>query len=155
MACATPSIRATDTLAILVSFSPDERTAHEHGLAAFLEAAQARRVEALFATSKGRDKIVAMLAHDLRFAPHLATEVEPDEQNAAAIAALLKRFGAGANCYAMSEDKDLDGTSMPLADALARVIGAGHGTFLSCVPGKLGYYEGETPGERYFLIRLV
>jgi hypothetical protein len=43
----------------------------------------------------------------------------------------------------------------PLADALSRVIGAGYGTFLSCVPGKLGYYEAETPGERYFLIRLV
>jgi hypothetical protein len=42
-----------------------------------------------------------------------------------------------------------------LAEALARVIGAGYGTFLSCVPGKLGYYEAATPAERYFLIRLV
>jgi hypothetical protein len=135
--------------------NPQERAAHERGLAAFLEPGQARRVEALFGTTDGRVKIIGMLAHDLRFAQHVATQVEPDEQNAVTIAALLKRFGAGINCYAMSEDKDLDGMAMPLADALARVIGAGYGTFLSCVPGKLGYYESETPGDRYFLIRLV
>jgi hypothetical protein len=51
----------------------------------------------------------------------------------------------------MSEQTELDGSLMPVADALNRVVGHGCGTFLSCVPGKLGYYEGEDPEERYLL----
>jgi len=29
----------------------------------------------------------------------------------------------------------------------------GNGTLLSCIPGRLGYFEGEDPGERYVLAR--
>jgi len=29
------------------------------------------------------------------------------------------------------------------------------GAFVSCIPGKLGYFESEEPGERYVLERAV
>jgi hypothetical protein len=32
---------------------------------------------------------------------------------------------------------------MPLADALRKIVGNGMGTFLSCVPGRLAYFEDE------------
>lgn len=32
---------------------------------------------------------------------------------------------------------------MPLSDALSAVVGSGFGTYLSCVAGKLGYFEYE------------
>jgi hypothetical protein len=87
------------------NITPQDRAAHETGLAAFLEPSLARRVEALLGNASGRTKIIEMLAHDLRFANHVAIQVEPDEQEPAIILALLKRFGAGADCYAMSEDE--------------------------------------------------
>jgi hypothetical protein len=40
---------------------------------------------------------------------------------------------------------------MLLSEALREVVGRGMGTFVLCVPGKLGYYEGEDAGERYIL----
>ena len=44
---------------------------------------------------------------------------------------------------------------MPLLEALEKVFGEGNdGTFLSCVAGKLGYYEGEEVGARYILKKL-
>ena len=38
---------------------------------------------------------------------------------------------------------------MDLQTALEEVIGYGNGTFVSCIPGKLGYFESAEPGLRY------
>jgi len=42
---------------------------------------------------------------------------------------------------------------MSLSEALAKTIGLGSGTLISCSPGKLGYFELEDLGERYILER--
>ena len=42
---------------------------------------------------------------------------------------------------------------MGLSEALAEVIGRGMGTFISCLPGKLAYFEGEERNERYICHR--
>jgi hypothetical protein len=42
---------------------------------------------------------------------------------------------------------------MSLSDALADVVGRGFGAFVSCVPEKLAYFEGESPKERYICTR--
>jgi len=39
----------------------------------------------------------------------------------------------------------VDGKRISLEVALKQVIGQGYGTLLSCVPGALGYFEGEEP----------
>ena len=62
-------------------------------------------------------------------------------------------IGAPEICYAISTDAHLDGKTVTLRDAITRIIGAGHGTVLSCVPGHLGYFEGEDSGARYVLER--
>jgi hypothetical protein len=46
-------------------------------------------------------------------------------------------------CYAVSEDDELDGKEIDLTHALETVIGPGTGTLLSCIPGKLAYFEDE------------
>jgi hypothetical protein len=46
-------------------------------------------------------------------------------------------------CYVLSEDGALDGKELLLADALGQILGRGMGTFLSCIPGKLAYFEDE------------
>ena len=57
--------------------------------------------------------------------------------------------GAPETCYALSEDSDLDGKELPLVDALSEIVGACMGTFLSRIPGKLGYFEDE--GQHWIL----
>jgi hypothetical protein len=39
---------------------------------------------------------------------------------------------------------------MPLKEALEEIS---FGALLSCIPGALGYFEGESDGERYILER--
>jgi hypothetical protein len=45
-----------------------------------------------------------------------------------------------------------DGEDMDLLTALKQIVGYGTGTVLSCVPGKLAYFEGEIR-ERFLLVR--
>ncbi len=42
---------------------------------------------------------------------------------------------------------------MNLEEALIKVVGGGNGSFVSCVPGKLGFYEFEDVKSSYLLIR--
>ena len=74
---------------------------------------------------------------------------DPDE-----LLALLKQHGARKTCYVISWDKDIDGQEMLLKDALNHVVGMGMPSILSCVPGKLAYYEAEQevlPSPRFLL----
>ena len=49
----------------------------------------------------------------------------------------------------ISVNRELDGSDMPLCDALEIAVGKGQGKFLSCIGGAPGYLEGEAPNERY------
>jgi hypothetical protein len=55
----------------------------------------------------------------------------------------LRSKGAPEKCFAISEDDDLDGKELFLSDALKEIVGRGIGTFLSCIPGRLAYFEDE------------
>jgi len=57
--------------------------------------------------------------------------------------ALLRSKGAGATVHVISEDSTIDGKQLDLEEAISRVTGGGMGTILSCIPGKLGYFEDE------------
>ena len=70
-----------------------------------------------------------------------------------ALERLLKSKGVPANCYCLSENDELDGQELPLGAALEQVVGYGMGTFISCLPGRLAYFEGEVARERYILVR--
>jgi hypothetical protein len=129
------------------------RDAHEKGLTSFLAAKQARRALALLKRKQGRAKLVGLLSHYLRLDPAYAHKLDSRQQTHDAIVTLLRRAGAGPVCYAISELAELDGKFLPLDEALLISLGTGAGTFLSCEPGRLGYYEAEDPGERYLLIR--
>ena len=53
----------------------------------------------------------------------------------------------------LAEDAALDGQELQLEEALRQIVGRGTGTFVSCVPGQLAYFEGEEPRERWLLSR--
>jgi hypothetical protein len=50
-----------------------------------------------------------------------------------------------------SENSELDGKEIDLQTALKETIGYQMGTFISCIPGKLAYFEDED--GRYILER--
>ena len=129
---------------------------HEESLIrAFVQPERRSRLLGLLSSSKGRVKLRASLAHfrdlDVRFA-HL---VEPSKHRARDIEATLRATGAPDTCHVLSEWAALDGRDMPLRSALADIVGGGMGSFVSCIPGKLGYFESEEAGERYILERTV
>ena len=120
-------------------------------LRAFIRPERVPRYMALLAKPGGRAKLRAKLAHlrdlDLRFA-HPVTEATPE-----VLERLLKAEGAGDTCYCLSENAELDDRVVSLRQALQEVVGYQMGTFLSCLPGGLAYFEGEGPRERYLLRR--
>ena len=122
-------------------------------LAAFIAPERRERFLALLGSARGRAKLRAALAHFRDLDPACVRAVPASEHTPAAIGALLRAGGAPEGCYALSEDAELDGRELPLEEALARVVGGGSSTLLSCIPGRLAYYEGEEAGERFVLLR--
>lgn len=116
---------------------------------AFTVPSKRERYSVLLRTRKGRMKVRLSLDHfgdlDLRY----CTKVPATERTPSRISALLRRLGAPDSCYVLSSNEEIDGHELKLEDALGRVMGRGCGTFICCVSGRLAYFEGETPGERY------
>jgi hypothetical protein len=102
--------------------------------------------------SKKRYKFVREFAHHGTYilAPECLRSIKPNQTNPDSICAILRSLGAPDMCYLLSEDKDLDGAEMPLLTALKQVVGGGMGTVISCLPGLLGFFEGEVR-ERFIL----
>ena len=125
---------------------------HEYQLVRcfFLPNRQARYLE-LLADHKRRPDVLKELAHfkhlDLRWAQALP----PNCNRPISIAKLLQSKGAPASCWAISESEKLDGKELDLLEALDEIVGCGMGTFLSCLPGQLAYFEDEE--NRYLLHR--
>ena len=120
---------------------------------AFLETGQARRFIALQKVKRGRDKILRYLPHNMYFIGECCVYLVSNQQSASEIAKNLRGRGAGESCYVMSDDPDMDGRVVPLKQALGSIVGFGYGTLLSCIPGRLAYYEGESLKDRHLLVR--
>jgi hypothetical protein len=132
-----------------------EQQEHELGLAQFIAREWRSRFRESLGSPKRRDKLRLQLAHfshlDSRFATHVPTR----EQRATALAARLRRKGAGDRCFLVSESSRLDGQEMALVDALGDLVdeGSDQATFVSCLPGQLAYFHDEEPDSRYLLER--
>jgi hypothetical protein len=126
---------------------------HEEGLVrAFVIRSKQERMLELLRKPKRRRDVLVTLPHFRDLDPRFA-RIVPQPHAASSILRLLQSRGAPAECYVVSEDEDLDARIMPLASALDAVVASGMGTLLSCIAGRLGYFEGEMPGERYLLDR--
>ncbi len=74
--------------------------------------------------------------------------------NPSALVKLLLGKGAGIKCWVIFwENAELDGKEIDLQTALKETVGRQMGTFISCIPGKLAYFEDED--GRYILERRV
>ena len=120
---------------------------------AFVAPERQERLLGLLRSARGRDKLRAGLAHFAALDARYAVRIPAGEQSADSIARLLRQRGAPATCVLLAEDGALDGQELQLEEALRQIVGRGMGTFVSCVPGQLAYFEGEEPRERWLLSR--
>jgi hypothetical protein len=128
---------------------------HEQGVVrAFIVRGRQERFSSFLASPKNRSKFTRELAHfssfDRRFTNAVSWKVDPGlelwahhVQGIENIARLLRSKGAGQTCWVISEDSKLDRHELQLEQALEEVLGRGIGAILSCIPGKLAYFEGE------------
>lgn len=127
---------------------------HEEGfVGAFIARDRRDRVRGQLRHHKRRRKYLDRLNHTPDLDDRFASRVPRAEQHAPEILALLRARGAPDACFAISGLGDLDGAELSLEEALSAVVGRGVGTILSCIPGRLAYYEGEEPGDRFLLER--
>ena len=127
---------------------------HEGGFLAFLAEPTKRRLETLLELGEKRRRDVRELLHhsvrlDARFAKHLTGS----EAFSGPVEALLRKRGAPSACYVLAANSNLDGREMLLGEALEAIIGMGEGAFVSCIPGRLGFYEYEDMKSSYLLSR--
>lgn len=97
---------------------------------------------------KQRPKLRARLAHFADFEEAAIVPLDPGD-----VGAQLVARGAPAECWTISEAERLDGRAWLLTDALREIIGSGIATIVSCVPGTLAFYEGESIKRRFALAR--
>jgi hypothetical protein len=134
---------------------------HEEGLAYFMEPTYRPRFRDSLTSPKRREKLIASLDHfkhlDYRWA-YDATRMRPRE-----IRDYLRKCGATDRCYVLSSDSDylqmderfrwILGTEANLSQALEDLAEGDFGTFISCIPGRLAFFEGEDLGQRFILQR--
>ncbi len=129
-----------------------ETTEHLHGLALFFEPRYRARYLGL--VERGRlDRIAKDLPHFKHLDDRFAKKMPDGRQGPAQIAATLREHGAPSRCFVLSDHPELHSTEVDLDDALTRIVGFGYGTLISCLPGRLAYFEGEEMRERYLLER--
>ena len=134
-----------------------QSTDHETAvIRAFVQRDKQDRFLGFLANPKNRKKFTESLSHfrwfDQSFAASIPWKVDQNpkltlwEKHVSGmenIYRLLKSKGAGLTCWVMSEDSEIDGRELDLRAALEHVNGRQIGTILSCVPGKLAYFESE------------
>jgi hypothetical protein len=120
------------------------RETHETQLirAFILPQRQSRYLE-LLPNPRRRKDVTRELAHFKHIDPRRIVPQPTNKMHTADILETLRTKGALEKCFAISEDDDLDGKELLLSEALKAIVGRGIGTFLSCIPGRLAYFEDE------------
>jgi len=127
---------------------------HEKGFLRFVARHRAPRLEHLMTSGeKGRLKLRALLANDIQLDSDYASLIPSNQQFSEPVFQILLNEGAPDRCFILSEHAELDGTEMTLRRATREFVGSNIGTFISCIPGKLGYYEEDAVKRRYLLKR--
>jgi hypothetical protein len=117
---------------------------HEEGLALFILPERRRRFRHLL----GEGRLPA-LYHFNWLDPRFAEPLPSKQGSPKFLGALLRERGAPEQCYVVSTIVEIDRGEMLLDEALAWVNTLDNGTFISCLPGKLAYFESED--GRYIL----
>ncbi len=118
----------------------------------FVQSAKRERVRVGLANPKKRRKFVNEFAHRGTYIldSECFRSIKANQQHPDSIYSILHSLGAPDTCYLISEDRDFNGKEMDLLAALKQIVGYGMGAVISCLPGRLGYFEDELR-ERYIM----
>ncbi len=101
--------------------------------------------------TKKRRKATDMLYHLRDLDEQQIVQIELNGLSADQIARQLRNRGASKTCWVISTNSKLDAKELDLQAVLEEIVGGSDGSLLSCVPGELAYYEGESPNNRCIL----
>lgn len=101
--------------------------------------------------AKIRNRTLSDFCHFYDWVPGVALRLPAGEQKPGAIYQLLRSKGAPNACHVMGTD--VDGQDVELSVAIRIVFDEADCAILSCIPGKLAFYQGEYEEERYILQR--
>ncbi|WP_044000262.1 hypothetical protein [Hymenobacter swuensis] len=59
------------------------------------------------------------------------------------------------NCYVLSADDSFHQQTLPIEEALQRILGTNSTSILSFIPGRVALFEGHSTGDRYLCVREV
>lgn len=125
---------------------------HERGFLEFLAEPGRRRMQTLLELGqKRRREVVSRLHHAVDLDPRYCQPITGADSFPAPIESLLRRHGAGDTCYVFGSKHD--GREMPLGEALDAIVGMGNGAFVSCIPGRLGFFTFEDIKSNWLLVR--
>jgi hypothetical protein len=118
---------------------------HEEAIIrAFIEKSRQERCLYLLSDQKRRKTFTGKLSHFKWLDERFARPISPSTVHTAAeIATLLRKKGASERVWVISQRGEIDGQELGLDDALRAIWGTDWGTFLSCIPGKLAYFNEE------------
>lgn len=120
-----------------------EQDLHLQGVLRLIDPNERERAKRLLATPKGRQKWLGHLLHHVSMHADFTNPLGRGERGAEA--ALLKAMALGApkQCYVFASDAaTLDDTFQPLEEFVrTRLSECGHGTILSCIPGRLAIFR--------------
>jgi hypothetical protein len=126
----------------------------EELIRAFVVREKQERLLGFAANPRRRAKFTRTLYHFGDFDRAYVVAIPPAAHGHDAIEKLLTQHGAAKTCYVISTNKQIDQQTISLGDVLETIVGRNKdGTILSCVTGRLGYYEGEGPRDRHLLVR--
>ena len=122
---------------------------HEAGLVEFVVPAKRGRLLGFISNPRTRHKFVDDLWHFRDWDSESVVQLPSSRHKAEDVLVELTRRGARGDVHLGT--RNLDGRSLALVDAIRAVVGSSSGTVVSCIPGRLAYFEGESPGDRCIL----
>ena len=120
---------------------------------AFIVKRKQDRFVEMLSNPRHRRKATSSLAHFRDLDPRYMVAILPDAHTPEHLGASLRQRGAPDDCHVVSENRELDGKRLPLDEALQQIVGFGYGTLVSCIPGRLAFFEGEGPSDRFILLK--
>lgn len=127
---------------------------HERGFLAFLAEPGRGRMMRLLELGEKRRHDARQLLHDaVRLDPRYSSHLVGSDDFAPRIEQWLRERGAPESCYLFTAFADLDGREMPLIEALDVTSLGDFGAFVSCLPGRLGFFRYASPRSAYLLHR--
>lgn len=127
---------------------------HERGFLSFLAEPSRGRMERLLELGeKRRNDARGLLQDAVRLDPRYSRNLVGSEDFAPRIEQWLRERGARETCYLFCAFTDLDGSEMPLIEALTATSWGDFGVFISCLPGRLGFFRYASAKSGYLLHR--